>query len=136
MWSEKSIDRKGGKIVEQKTLLIRFTGEKELELYEWLRREKFETGLPMAEIIRQALEMFREKKEEKQMRTWVRNGYKVVEVEFDYDLHQFEVVRDNGEIIATITPFDLDDQNDIIEALDAGQGVEGWEDGMGNTITI
>ena len=70
------------------------------------------------------------------MRTWVRNGYKVVEVEFDYDLHQFEVVRDSGEIIATITPFDLDDQNDIIEALDAGQGVEGWEDGHGNTITI
>lgn len=43
--------------MEQKTLLIRFTGEKELELYEWLRREKFETGLAMAEIIRQALEL-------------------------------------------------------------------------------
>ena len=122
--------------MEQKTLLVRFTGEKEIELYDWLQRQKFETGLPMAEIIRQALEMFRDKKEEKQMRTWVRNGYKVVEVEFDYDLHQFEVVRDSGEIIATITPFDLDDQNDIIKALDAGQGVEGWEDGHGNTITI
>ena len=38
--------------MKQKTLLIRFTGEKELELYEWLRRQKFETGLAMAEIIR------------------------------------------------------------------------------------
>lgn len=47
--------------MEQKTLLIRFTGEKELELYEWLRREKFETGLPMAEIIRRALELYKKK---------------------------------------------------------------------------
>lgn len=51
--------------MEQKTLLVRFTGEKEIELYDWLRRQKFETGLAMAEIIRQALEMFREKKEAK-----------------------------------------------------------------------
>jgi uncharacterized protein YkuJ len=122
--------------MKQKTLLIRFTGEKEIELYDWLRRQKFETGLAMAEIVRQALEMFRYKKEEKQMRTWVRNGYKVVEVEFDYDLHQFEVVRDNGEIVATITPSDLDNQNEIIKALDAGEDVEGWEDGHGNTISI
>ena len=70
------------------------------------------------------------------MRTWVRNGYKVVEVEFDYDLHQFEVISDNGEIIATITPPDLDNQNEIIKALDAGEDVEGWEDGHGNTISI
>ena len=70
------------------------------------------------------------------MRTWVRNGYKVVEVAFDYDLHQFQIVRDSGEIVATITPADLDDQNDIIKALDAGEDVSGWEDGMGNTITI
>jgi hypothetical protein len=104
--------------------------------YEWLRRYCFENQVSQAEVIRVALEMFREKKEGKQMRTWTRKGYTVREIEFDYDLHQFEVVRDNGEIIATITPFDLDDQNDIIEALDAGQGVEGWEDGMGNTITI
>lgn len=120
--------------MKQKTLLIRFTGEEEIELYDWLRRQKFETGLAMAEIVRQALEMFRYKKEEKQMRTWVRNGYKVVEVEFDYDLHQFEVISDNGEIIATITPPDLDNQNEIIKALDAGEDVEGWEDGHGNTI--
>ena len=120
--------------MKQKTLLIRFTGEKEIELYDWLRRQKFETGLAMAEIVRQALEMF--KKEDKRMRTWVRNGYKVVEVEFDYDLHQFEVISDNGEIIATITPPDLDNQNEIIKALDAGEDVEGWEDGHGNTISI
>lgn len=107
------------------------------EQYEWLRRYCFDNKVSQAEVVRVALEMFRIKKGGKEnMRTWERNGYKVIEVEFDYDLHQFEVVRDNGEIVATITPFDLDDQNDIIKALDAGQGVEGWEDGHGNTITI
>ncbi len=106
------------------------------EQYEWLRKYCFENQVSQAEVVRVALEMFRIKKEEKQMRTWERNGYKVREVEFDYDLHQYQVIRDNGEIIATITPASLDDQNDIIKALDAGQGVEGWEDGHGNTITI
>jgi hypothetical protein len=45
--------------VEQKSLLIRFTGKKELELYEWLRRESFETGLAMAEICRRGLEIYK-----------------------------------------------------------------------------
>ena len=49
--------------MEQKTLLIRFTGEKELELYEWLLRQKFETGLAMAEIVRQGLELYKKKSE-------------------------------------------------------------------------
>ena len=70
------------------------------------------------------------------MKTWIRKGYKVREIEFDYDLHQYQVVRDNGEIIATITPPDLDNQNEIIKALNAGEDVAGWEDGHGNTITI
>jgi len=70
------------------------------------------------------------------MRTWTRKDYTVREIEFDYDLHQFEVVRDNGEIVATITPADLANQKEIIEALNAGEDVDGWEDGMGNTITI
>ena len=69
------------------------------------------------------------------MRVWEREGYIVREVEFDYDLHEFEVVKD-GEMIATITPADLDDMTDIVAALDSGEDVEGWEDGMGNTISI
>jgi hypothetical protein len=54
--------------VEQKTLLIRFTGEKELELYEWLRRYSFENRVAQAAVLRQALEMFREAKEGTTMR--------------------------------------------------------------------
>lgn len=48
----------------QKQIPVRFTGEKELELYEFLKRESFETGLAMAEIIRRGLDLYRNKKEE------------------------------------------------------------------------
>lgn len=74
--------------------------------------------------------------EDERMRTWERDGYEVREVEFDYDLHAFVVVRDSGEIVATIIPPDLNAQKEIVEALNAGEGVDSWEDGMGNTITI
>jgi hypothetical protein len=60
---------KGGRIVKQKPLLIRFTGEKELELYEWLRRQKFETGLSMAEIVRRGLELYKKKSEGDEVHT-------------------------------------------------------------------
>lgn len=69
------------------------------------------------------------------MRIWKREGYIVEEVELDHDLHQFEVKVGN-DIVATIVPSDIDDMERIIEDLNAGEGVEGWEDGMGNTITI
>lgn len=69
------------------------------------------------------------------MRTWQRNGYQINEVAFDHDLHEFEVVK-NDEVIATITPSDVDEMNDIIEQLDNGADVNGWEDGMGNTINV
>lgn len=70
------------------------------------------------------------------MRTWTRTNYKVIETGFDYSLHQYQVVRDDGELVATITPGSLEDQQTIIEALDAGEDVNGWEDGHGNTISI
>lgn len=69
------------------------------------------------------------------MRTWNRKGYEVVEVEFDGDLHEFEVVKD-GEVIATITPETVEDMEQITKDLDNGEDVDGWEDGMGNTISI
>ena len=70
------------------------------------------------------------------LRTWERKNYRVEEVEFDYDLHQFKVISNDEEVIATITPPDLENMKEIIEALDAGECVDGWEDGMGNTIRI
>ena len=69
------------------------------------------------------------------MRTWAREGYEIVEAELDFDLHQFEVIQD-GEVVATIVPPDMESMEQIISDLDAGKGVNGWEDGMGNTIYI
>lgn len=69
------------------------------------------------------------------MKTWKREGYEVVEKDFDGSLHEFDVVKD-GQVVATITPSTLEDQVQIIEDLDNGEDVNGWEDGMGNTIEV
>ena len=69
------------------------------------------------------------------MKTWNRKGYEVEEKEFDYDMHKFDVVKD-GEIIATIILGCIEDMESIIKELDNGAEVDGWEDGMGNTIRI
>lgn len=69
------------------------------------------------------------------MKNWKRDGYEVKEIEFDMDLHQFNVVK-NDEVIATITPDSIDSMLSIINDLDNGECVDGWEDGTGNTIRI
>lgn len=69
------------------------------------------------------------------MRTWERKGYVVAEKEFDYDLHQFKIIQ-NDEAIATITPSCIEDMQQLITDLDNGEDVNGWEDGMGNTIYV
>lgn len=47
--------------------LIRFTGKEEMKLYEWLKKESFESGLPMAEIARRGLELYKNQKEERRL---------------------------------------------------------------------
>ncbi|MDO6633495.1 hypothetical protein [Bacillus thuringiensis] len=69
------------------------------------------------------------------MRTWEREGYKVVEVEYNFDLHAFDVIK-KEKVVATITPNTIEEMNQIIEDLNGGEDVDGWEDGMGNTISI
>ncbi|MFI8680419.1 helix-turn-helix domain-containing protein [Bacillus thuringiensis] len=69
------------------------------------------------------------------MKIWERKGYTIVEVEHNYDLHAFEIIQ-NEEVVATITPNTIEDMNQIIEDLNNGEDVNGWEDGMGNTISI
>lgn len=69
------------------------------------------------------------------MNTWTREGYQVVETALDADLHQFEVIQD-GEVVATIVPSDIDAMEQIVSDLNDGEDVNGWEDGMGNTIYI
>jgi len=67
------------------------------------------------------------------MRTWKRENYTVEEREFDYSLHCFAVVQDDKED-QIITPGSIKEMNSIIKFLDDGEGVDGWEDGQGNTI--
>ena len=59
-----------------------------------------------------------------------------MEKAFDFNLHEFDIVLDNGEVVGTITPATLEDMETIISDLDAGEDVNGWEDGMGNTIYV
>ena len=66
---------------------------------------------------------------------WKREGYTITEVDFDYDLHCFEVVKD-GEVVATIYPDSIEQMEEDIKQLDCGLGVDGWEDGRGNSIDI
>lgn len=72
------------------------------------------------------------------METWkisVEEGVvEVVEKDFDYSLHKFEVYY-KDKLIGTITPDCIEDMEDIKTALDRGESPIGWEDGMGNTIT-
>lgn len=69
------------------------------------------------------------------MRTWERKRYVVLEKEFDYDLHQFKIIQ-NDEVIATVTPSSIEDMKQLITDLENGEDVNGWEDGMGNTIYV
>lgn len=67
-------------------------------------------------------------------KVWERKGYTVEMVDFDGDLKEFEVVQ--GEDVQTITPDSIEVMHQIIEDLDNGEDVDGWEDGNGNTIVI
>lgn len=66
------------------------------------------------------------------MRVWERKGYKVVEEHAG----QFEVIKDDGEIVGTIVTGTVEDRERITADLDAGEDVNGWEDGAGNTIYV
>lgn len=69
-----------------------------------------------------------------ELRTWEREGYTVEMVEHDFDLKAFEVIQ--GETVQTIYPATIEDMQSIIDDLDAGEDVNGWEDGLGNLIVI
>jgi hypothetical protein len=68
-------------------------------------------------------------------KTWDRGEYCVLEVAFDYDLHEFEVIK-GEKILFTITPDSIAHMDRIKQRLNAGECVSGWDDGMGNTIVI
>ena len=69
------------------------------------------------------------------MITWKRDTYIVEEREFDHDLHSFWVIK-GDTLVGKITPDSLEEQEVIIEDLNNGECVNGWEDGFGGTIRI
>lgn len=69
------------------------------------------------------------------MKVWERETYTVYEDEFDRDLHCFSVWS-HRDHLGTIYPADLEQQASIIDQLDDGQCVDGWDDGQGDTIDI
>jgi len=67
-------------------------------------------------------------------KAWVKDTYTVEVVDYDHELKRFEVTQ-NGKV-QIITPDSIENMNQIIEDLDSGEDVDGWEDGHGNTIVI
>jgi hypothetical protein len=72
------------------------------------------------------------------MKTWKTELVTIEEVDFDYDLHQFEVYNHAGAYLGSITPATIEDMNYVIADLDKGGCPvrDGWEDGMGNTCSL
>jgi len=69
------------------------------------------------------------------MRTWECTKCVVKEKEFDYDLHEFDVVK-NNKTIATITPDSIQAMEVLVDYLNHGYCVSALEDGKGNAINI
>lgn len=62
------------------------------------------------------------------------SGVVVKEVEFDADLHMFEVYY-NGRM-HTVVPMDVDDMQECIDDLNTGADplFDGWNDGLGHNL--
>lgn len=69
------------------------------------------------------------------MQTWQRETYRVEERDFDRDLHVFWVIK-GDTLVGKISPDSIEEQQIIIEDLNNGECVDGWEDGFGGTISI
>ena len=66
-----------------------------------------------------------------------RCGAKIVEIEYDYDLNFFHVLKDN-RYIGSISPYNLDELRECQKALKEGECpiCDKWEDGHGQTLGI
>lgn len=72
---------------------------------------------------------------ESEKNRWSRENYTVELVDFDHDLKVFEVVQDD-KVITTIYPSTIEDMNEMIKDLNDGADVNGWENGLGETVHI
>lgn len=72
------------------------------------------------------------------MKTWMRSNYTIEEINFDYSLHAFKLVSDDGTVLGNIYPASVEDMQEIIVELDNGANPieDKWEDGNGNTLSF
>ncbi len=92
----------------------------------------------VSKLIEELATEFLNKEGEKEMKNeWVEKNYTVVAAEHDYDLKKFEVYQED-ELIGTIYPDDLQQQEQIINDLNNHVNVDGWEtnDGEGGEIEL
>lgn len=66
---------------------------------------------------------------------WLIDGYEVYEVDVDYDLHEFLIVR-HGVVLLRIDPITLENQVDLIEHLNADGSLNGLEDTGGYSLRV
>lgn len=68
---------------------------------------------------------------------WKTGLVTVIEIEFDGDLHQFEVYKGDDRL-GVITPASIEDMNMMKQDLDNGECpvADSWEDGMGNICVL
>lgn len=66
---------------------------------------------------------------------WLIDGYEVYEVDLDYDLHEFLIVR-HGVVVLRINPITLENQDDLIEHLSVEESLNGLEDTDGYSLRV
>lgn len=69
---------------------------------------------------------------------WIFKNYWVDEVEFDGQLHEFEIVNNKGFVTSIVTPASIEDMKECIEALNRGEDPIGfgWENGKGEDVSL
>lgn len=66
---------------------------------------------------------------------WLIDGYDVYEVDLDYDLHEFLIVR-HGVVVLRINPITLENQYDLVGHLNADGSLNGLEDTDGYSLCV
>lgn len=114
------------------TLTIEETVIMDLKLYALKNRNDNSVSALLEELATEFLKGEKEMKNE-----WVEKGYTVIAAEHDYDLKKFEVYQED-ELVGTIYPDDLEQQEQIIKDLNNHVNVDGWEtnDGQGGEIEL
>ncbi len=71
--------------------------------------------------------------EKRVYRTWTQNGIEIDEVEFDGDIHAFEICV-NGKHVVTVYADSPEDTKYMRLCLDLGGSVRDWDDRNGNCV--